>query len=96
MKISYNKPVLNEDGSILIEQVSVLATKEIPNRIKVREIKVIQELYPDLKILQETISRAKANYEDVKQQGHKSVKQLDQEKKSLLQLETMLKELSTT
>ena len=93
MNINYSKPVVNDDGTILIEQVTVFEAQEMPNGIRTRELKIIQELYPNLGLLKETISRAKANYEDVEKQAHKSVIQLDQEKKALVQLEEMVKNL---
>lgn len=86
MEIVYSDPIVNADGTIIIEQVSVLSGDELPNGIKRRELKVIQELYPNLDLLEETIKRAKANYENVELQGDKTVAQLEQEKKALKDL----------
>ena len=94
MEISYSEPIVNEDGTILVEQVSILGSDELPNGIKRRELKVIQELYPNLELLKETIERARSNYENIEMQGHKSVAQLAQEKASLTELENYVAKLS--
>lgn len=93
MEINYSKPVVNEDGTILVEQVSMLESDELPNGIKRRELKVIQELYPNMELLKETIERARTNYNNVEMQGHKSVAQLEQEKASLEELANYVDEL---
>ena len=93
MQISYNKPKLNDDGTVLLEQVSVMRATEMPNGIRKRELKVIQELYPDVKLLKETIAMAAKNYEDESKQGHKTVEQLGQEKKALEQLKGWVAEM---
>ena len=95
MEITYGDPIINEDGSIIIEQVTVVGSDELSNGIKRRELKVIQELYPNLELLEETIKKAKSNYENVEMQGDKTVGQLDQEKKALKELEKAVKKIKS-
>lgn len=95
MEISYSDPIVNEDGSIIIEQVSVVGGDELPNGIKRRELKVIQELYPNLDLLEKTISKAKSNYENTDLQGDKTVKQLEQEKSALRELEKAVEKVKS-
>lgn len=90
MQIKYSKPVLNPDGTIMVEQVIVLSSDIMSNGIKRRELQVIQELYPNVELLKETISKARENYQDLSLQGHKSVEQLEQEKRSLEELSAMV------
>jgi len=93
MQIKYSDPVVNSDGSINIEQIILINQDVLKNGIKRRELKVIQENYPDLELLKETISRARENYQNVELQGHKSVAQLEAEKSSLEELSKKVENL---
>jgi len=90
----YSQPGVNPDGTIMVEQVTMLHGSEMENGIKVRELKVIQELYPNIALLRETILQAKVNYENTELQGEKPVALLEQEKKALETLIQMVNQIS--
>lgn len=90
----YSQPVVNPDGSIMVEQVTMVHADEMENGIKVRELKVIQELYPNITLLRETIMRAKVNYDDATLQAEKPVVLLEQEKKALEGLIQMVNQIN--
>lgn len=93
MRIYYKKPFVQEDGSVVLDQVTLMREGTLENGIQRRELKVIQELYPSLELLKETISMAAKNYENTQMQQHKSVGQLEAEKAALQDLIEKIKEL---
>ena len=93
-RIMYSQPVVNQDGTIMIEQVTMVHANEMKNGIKVRELKVIQELYPNIDLLRETIRQAKVNYENTELQAEKPVALLEQEKKALEGLIQMVNQIA--
>lgn len=93
MEIFYKKPFLQEDGTVVLDQVTVIREGELPQGIKRRELKVIQELYPSLELLKKTITMAAQNYNDTDMQSDKSVGQLEAEKTALLDLKKMVDEM---
>ena len=93
MNVYYNKPVITEDKRVVIEQVYDFGDEKLPNGILRKELKVIMEMYPTIDLLLETIAKAQQNYNNIELQGHKSVIQLELEKKSLVDLQIMLSEM---
>ncbi len=93
MNVFYKKPLIREDKSVAIEQIYELGEETLPNGIRRKELKVIMELYPSVELLLETIARASQNYNNIQMQGHKSVMQLELEKKALVDLQVMLSEM---
>jgi hypothetical protein len=93
MNVFYKKPVITEDKRVIIEQVYELGEEKLPNGILRKELKVIMEMYPTVELLLETIAKASQNYNNVALQGHKSVLQLELEKKALVDLQVMLSDM---
>ena len=93
MNIYYKKPFLQDDGRIVVEQVTEYPESEIAHGILKRELYIVQELYPNIGVLNQTIETAEANYNNVELQGHKSVSQLEAEKKALAVLKEMVENL---
>ena len=92
MNIYYKKPVITEEKRVIIEQVYELGEEILVNGIIRKELKVIVEIYPSIELLLETISIATMNYNNVSLHGHKTVMQLEMEKKALVDLQVMLSE----
>ena len=95
MDLYYKKPFLQEDGKIVVDQVTEFDTEEIAHGILKREIHIVQELYPNIEILNLTISQAEQNYSNLEMQGDKSVAQLEAEKKALSDLKEQVLNLTT-
>ena len=93
MRIYYKKPVILEDGKILLEQVTELAEDITPNGISRKESSVITEIYPSRKLFEQTIRLASENYKKLELQKHKTVGQLDAEQKALKELINMYQNL---
>ncbi len=93
MRIYYKTPFIQEDGSVVLDQVTLIREGKMDNGILRRELKVIQELYPNLELLKETISLAAKNYENTALQQNKSVGQLEAEKAALKDLIIKINEM---
>ncbi len=93
MKVFYRKPQFTEDKKIIIEQVYDFGDELMTNGILRKELKVILEKYPSLDLLLVTIAKAQENYNNIELQGNKTVKQLEQEKKALTELQVMLSDM---
>lgn len=93
MMVYYKKPFLQEDGKIVVEQVTQTEEEEIAHGILKCEILIVKELYPNMEVLKNTIEQAHKNYNNPKLQADKTVGQLEMEKKALEELKKMVKEL---
>ncbi len=93
MRIYYRDPEVQEDGSILLEQVAESGEMQLPLGIKKQELLVTREWYPSKDLLIRTVKEVEASYENPALHGGKSMIHLQLEKEAMKDLKEMIKKL---